>query len=101
MLQTGVLCLLAHMAENILGECGNSSSATQSVASPVDCGFLIKMIRESQGILWISFLKDVTRRSVKSGSGDSVRESGDYCHYSSLFIHSQLIHVHILSIQVI
>lgn len=42
MLQIGVLCLLAHMAENILGECGNSSSATQSVAGPVDCGFLIQ-----------------------------------------------------------
>lgn len=59
------------------GECDNFSSATQSIASPVDCGFLINMIRESEGI---SFLKDVTLRSIKSGSGDSVRELGDYCY---------------------
>lgn len=74
MLQTGVLCLLAHMAENILGECGNSSSATQSLASPVDGGFLIKMIRESQGILWISFLKDVTVDQLNLAQG-TVSES--------------------------
>lgn len=83
------------------GECDNFSSATQSLASPVDCGFLINMIRESEGILWISFLKNVTSRSVKSGSGDSVRELGDYCYWSPLFIHSQFIHLHILGIQVI